>query len=201
MTSAQNNRIETQRLTGLGVMTAMIVILQLLGSSVRFGPFSISLVNVPLAIGAILYGTAGGVWLGFVFGLTVLLSGDAAAFLAVSIPGTVLTVLGKGMAAGGVSALVYRLFSGDRERLGAVAAAFCCPVVNTGVFLLGCFLFFMDTLAGWAEAAEMGGNVVRYMLVVLVGMNFLAELAVSAVLTPVILRLLSIIRTGRFRGK
>ena len=71
---------------------------------------------------------------------------------------------------------------------------FVCPVVNTGVFLLGCRIFFMPMLASMAQSLGFGDNVGRFMIIGLVGVNFLAELGVNIVLSPVILRL---IRIGR----
>lgn len=195
MGTAETNKKRIQKIAGLGALTAIVIVLQIVGSSIRLGPFSVSLVNVPLTIGAILYGVFGGVWLGFVFGMVVLISGDAAAFMTVNILGTIVTVLVKGMAAGAASAGIYQLLEGKNRTAATICAAIICPVVNTGLFLIGCLLFFMDTITGWAEAAGFSGNVAGYMILGLVGANFLAELAVSAVLTPVILRLLTVIRT------
>ena len=45
----QKGRFDTRALTGLGLLTAVVVVLQLLGSFIRFGPFSISLVLIPIA--------------------------------------------------------------------------------------------------------------------------------------------------------
>lgn len=73
---SKNNN--TQKIVGLGLFTAIVIVLQLMGSFIRFGTFSISLVLVPVVIGAALYGAGAGAWLGFVFGVVVLLSGDAA---------------------------------------------------------------------------------------------------------------------------
>lgn len=196
-TQKTKRSFDARTIAGLGALTAIVVVLQLFGSGIRFGPFSISLVNIPITIGAVLYGTFGGGWLGFVFGLVVLLSGDAALFLAVTIPGTIITVLSKGMLAGVCSAWAYKLLCEKNQTTATVAAALVCPVVNTGVFLICCFLFFYDTLAGWAKAAGME-NVVSYMLVGLVGTNFIVELLVSAVLTPVILRLLKLIKSRMY---
>ena len=81
-----------------------------------------------------------------------------------------------------------------RGTLAAVAAAIVCPVVNTGVFLLGCRIFFMPMLADMAQNLGFGDNVGRFMIIGLVGVNFLAELGINIVLSPVILRL---IRIGR----
>ncbi len=179
----------TRRLTGVAILTAIVVILQLLGSFIRFGPFSISLVLVPIVIGAALYGTWAGAWLGCVFGLVVLLSGDAAAFLVVNAPATILVVLAKGTLAGLCAGLVYNAVSGKNETLAATAAAIVCPVVNTGIFLLGCVLFYMETITGWATAAGFE-NVGKYMIVGFVGLNFVFELLVNVILSPVIIRLI-----------
>ena len=71
---------KTRQLAGMAIFTAIVVVLQLLGTFVRFGPFSISLVLVPIVIGAALYGAKAGAWLGFVFGVVVCAL-DAGAFL------------------------------------------------------------------------------------------------------------------------
>ena len=182
----------TQKIVGLGLFTAIVVVLQLLGSFIKFGTFSVSLVLVPVVIGAALYGATAGAWLGFVFGVVVLLSGDAAAFLGVNALGTVLTVLAKGMLAGYVSGLVYKAFESKNRTLAVALAAVACPVVNTGVFLIGCLLFFMETIGGWADVMGFGANVGQYMIIGLVGANFLFELLFNVVLSPVIVRLIRI---------
>ena len=182
----------TQKIVGLGLFTAIVVVLQLLGSFIKFGTFSVSLVLVPVVIGAALYGATAGAWLGFVFGVVVLLSGDAAAFLCDNALGTVLTVLAKGMLAGYVSGLVYKAFESKNRTLAVALAAVACPVVNTGVFLIGCLLFFMETIGGWADAMGFGANVGQYMIIGLVGANFLFELLFNVVLSPVIVRLIRI---------
>ena len=186
----------TRRMTGMAILTAIVIVLQLLGSFIRFGPFSISLVLVPIVIGAALYGVWAGGWLGFVFGAVVLLSGDAAAFLAVNPGGTILTCLAKGFLAGLCAGLVYNLFCGKNETFAAISAAVICPVVNTGVFLLGCLLFFMETISGWASAMGFE-NVGTYMIVGFVGLNFVFEMLVNVILSPVIIRLIHAARNGR----
>ncbi len=186
-----NTRIKTRTLVGVALFTAIVVILQLVGAFIRFGPFSISLVLVPIVVGAALYGPPAGAWLGCVFGLVVLISGDAAAFLAVNPIGTIVTVLAKGALAGWCAGLAYHALEGKNRYLAVIVAAVVCPVVNTGVFLLGCKLFFMETISGWAQA--MGyDNAGAYMILGLVGMNFIVEMATDIILSPVVLRLIRI---------
>ena len=182
-------RFNTRKLTGLAILTALVVILQFLPIKGPF--FLITLTLVPIVIGSALYGALAGAWLGFIFGVTVLLSGDAAAFLTINIPGTIATVLVKGTLAGLAAGLVYKLASKVNRYFGVICAALVAPVVNTGIFLLGCRLFFMDTVNGWAAASGYE-NVGAYMILSLVGINFLIELGVDLVCSPVILRLINI---------
>lgn len=182
-------KTNVKTIVGLGLLTAIVVILQFLGGFIHLGPFQVSLVLVPIVIGASLYGVKGGAWLGFVFGMVVLLNGDAAAFLGVNVFGTILTVLVKGTAAGFVSGIVYRLLAKKNETVAVFTAAVVCPVVNTGIFLVGCVLFFIPTLQEWG--ASLGfTNVFSYMMLGLVGGNFLFELLFNIVLSPVIVRLI-----------
>lgn len=174
------------------LMTALVVILQLMGAFIKFGMFSVSLVLIPIVIGAAVCGSGIGAWLGLVFGAVVLLSGDAGAFLAVNVPGTIITVLLKGVACGFFAGAVYRLVEKYNRYAAVIAAAIVCPLVNTGIFLLGCRLFFMDTVAAWAAAEDFGDNAVRYMFFVLAGGNFLFELGLNIVISPIIFRLLNI---------
>ena len=106
--STSSNREKLLKLTQVGILTAIVVVLQLVGAFIKFGPFSVSLVLVPIVIGAILCGPLTGAWLGLVFGAVVLLSGDAAAFYALSPAGTIFLVLFKGTMAGLCSGLVYK---------------------------------------------------------------------------------------------
>ena len=173
------------------IFTALVVILQLLGSFIRFGPFSISLVLVPIVLGAALCNAAIGGWLGLVFGAVVLLSGDAAAFLAVNPMGTVATVLAKGILCGLAAGLVFSVLKGKNKYLAVFLAAIVCPVVNTGVFLIGCKLFFMQTITEWGLALGFA-NAAQYMFLGLAGGNFLFELGANMLLSPAILRILKI---------
>lgn len=185
-------KTDTKKLVGVALFTAIVVVLQLVGSFIKLGTFSISLVLVPIVIGAALYGVGAGTWLGFVFGFTVLVSGDAAAFLAINPVGAVIVCIAKGMLAGLCAGLVYKAIENKNSTVAVAASAIVCPVVNTGVFLIGCALFFMETIRGWAEAFGFGSNVAAYMIIGLVGVNFLLEMLVNVILSPVIVRLIHI---------
>ena len=187
-------QMSTKTLVLSAVLTALIVLLQYLGGFIKLGPFSISLVLIPIVIGAATCGAGVGAWLGLVFGGMVFATGDAAAFLAVDVVGTILTVMVKGIACGYLAGLAYKgIYSLSKKRyLSVLVAAVVCPVVNTGIFLIGCLLFFMEPVTAWAAAAGLGEHVGQFMIVGLVGTNFLVELAVNLILSPVATRLLNI---------
>lgn len=185
------NKKNTQKLVLGAIMTALVIVLQLLGQFIRLGPFSVSLVLVPIVIGAAMCDFKIGAWLGFVFGVVVLLSGDAAAFYAVNVWGTIVTVLVKGTLCGLCAGLVYRLLERCNRYLAVMASAVVCPVVNTGVFLMGCKLFFMSTVTEWGMALGFK-NAAEYMFIGLAGGNFIFELIVNIVLAPVILRIITL---------
>lgn len=188
-----NMEQKTKKLVGVGLMTAIVIVLQALAVMIRpTGIFNISLVLVPIVVGAALYGYKAGAWLGFVFSVVVLFT-DTAAFMAISIPGTIITVLVKGTAAGLAAGLVYLLLEKYNRYLAVIVAAIICPVVNTGLFLVGCRLFFMDTINGWAAASGYA-SAGTYMIMALVGVNFLIEMGVNIVLSSVIMQ---IIRIGK----
>ncbi len=181
---------DTRSLVTCAILTALVFVLQFMGSFIRVGVFSISLVLVPIVIGSALCGKWAGGWLGLVFGIAVLLT-DSAAFMAVNPVGTVATVLVKGALAGFISGLVYDLIAQRNRTVAVACAALACPIVNTGIFLIGCKLFFMGLITGWAE--QLGfANAASYMIYGLVGVNFLVEVLVNIVLCPIIVRLINI---------
>lgn len=187
-TSKKRKQLETLVLGG--ILTALVVVLQYMGSFIKFGPFSISLVLIPIVIGAASCSTKISTWLGLVFSVVVLAL-DASAFLAISVPGTIITVLAKGTACGLTAGLAYKLLHKKNEYAAVIAAAIVCPITNTGIFLLGCVVFFFKTIQEWGIGAGYE-NAIEYMFIGLAGGNFLFEMATNIILCPVIVRILNI---------
>jgi len=182
-------RFDTRKLVLLALLTAIVIVFQFLGTFIRFGQFSVSLVLMPIAIGAALLGTLAGAWLGLVFGFVVLISGDAAPFLAINPAATILVVLLKGVLAGLSAGLLYKSLEFLNKTVAAMAAAIVCPLINTGVFIAGCYIFFLPTLTEWG-LMEGAVNVTAYIFLMLIGANFFFELAVNLILGPAIVRLI-----------
>ena len=174
-----------RRMTGISILLAVVVVLTLLGNFVRFGPFPITLALAPIIIGAAVYGAPAGAILGFAFSFVVFITGimgwdggTVMLLMSVAPVACVLVCLAKGTLAGYLAGLVYELLAKKNVHLGVVAAGIVCPVVNTGIFVVGMLVFFAETLASWAG----GQDIVSYIIFGLTGVNFLVELAVNLVL-------------------
>ncbi len=193
MTNSEKRKENIRIITVGAVLTALVIILQFMGAFIRFGVFSVSLVLVPIVIGAATCSVGVSAWLGFVFGVVVLLSGDAAPFMSINMVGTIITVLVKGTACGLVAGIVYRLLSKWNSFAGVLGASLICPIVNTGIFLLGCQLFFLDGITAWGTEAGYT-NVVTYMFLGLAGGNFIFELITNLILGPAAATLIKTIK-------
>ena len=182
--------MKTEKLALMSLLTALVAVLAYFGGFIKIGGFaSISLTLIPVVIGSALCGPLAGAWLGGVSGVIFFATADAAFWFGLSVPGTIITVMVKGILAGLCAGLVYKLLEKFNRYVAVVVSAIVCPVVNTGIFLLGCVVFFLDTVKGFA-AAE-GISVFLYLIVFFVGLNFIFELLVNILLSPTILRVLN----------
>ena len=174
----------TKKLVGIGLLTALVIVLQFLSGMIPpIGGFSISLVLIPIVVGAALYDPSTGAFLGGVFGAIVTINcingtdlGGAMVFQASPIL-CVAVVMGKGILAGLTAGFVYKLLKRKSGYLAMLCCAIVCPVVNTGVFITCMLLFFKDVLAAWAG----GGDIIAYILTGLVLANFVPELIINIV--------------------
>ncbi len=177
--------MSTKNLVMYAILTAITFVLQYISMFIRTGIFSITLSLVPIVIGAALLGWKAGTWLGLVFGFAVLVSGDAGPFLALSVPGTVITVLVKGAMSGLVAGLIFKALKSKNTTLAVAVSAVSCPVVNTGVFIIGVFVFFLKHFMT-------DDMTVSALIFSFIGVNFFIELAVNVILCPAIIRLLKL---------
>jgi LytS/YehU family sensor histidine kinase len=128
-------KIQTEKLVLLSLFTALVAILADFGGFIKIGGLaSISLTLIPVVLGAAMCGPWAGAWLGGVSGVVFFMTADAAFWMGLSIPGTIITVMVKGIAAGLVAGLVYKLLEKKNRYVAVIAAAIVCPVVNTGIF-------------------------------------------------------------------
>ena len=191
----KNTKIK--RMAGIALLMAMVVVMQFItGMIPPVGGFSISLVLIPIVLGAAAYGPGAGALLGATFGAIVTINcitgadpGGQMVFQANPML-CILVVMTKGVLAGLFSGLVYHALKDKNAFFAMALAAAVCPVVNTGVFVACMLTFFKDVLAAWAN----GGDVIAYVLTGLILANFVPELIINLVFSPASQRIISVVR-------
>ena len=171
--------VDIRKLTYLAMLTALVVVLQvliapLIGAATGLSP---ALVLIPIVLGVASCGIGAGAWLGGVFSLIVMFDPTTVPFLQYNAVLTVLLVFLKGVGSGVIAGVIFKLISKKSKMLAIFLAAVSAPIANTGIFVIGCILFFRE-LTG----------VGVYSLFITV--NFAVELAVNAVLVPAIYHIL-----------
>lgn len=184
--------MKTKRLVGMAMFAAIVAVLQLAASFIPIKEPNISLTLIPIVIGAAVYGKKCGAFLGFVFGLVTLCDPTAKAFMGINLIATVLMLLLKAIAAGWTAGMIFEvLFKRTKNiYLAGISAAVVCPVVNTAIFCVGMLTIFKSTLT---EAAN-GANIIYFLLIAYIGINFVIELGLNIILSPAVIR---IIENGR----
>ncbi len=192
------------KMVQLAILTAVVLVLQLAGIAIPnpLGGTPISLALIPIVLGAMILGPAAGAWLGFVFGAEVYITLGVMhmdpLFTGVMFDQhpilTALICLGKSTLAGFAAGMIFRLVSKKNELLAVFLAAAATPIINTGVFILGCLTMF-DTMQGFAGE---GQSVYYFLFIGCAGFNFLLEFAVNMIFAPVLQRIIHIV-TKRVR--
>ena len=190
----QKKFMSTKTLVISALMTALVIVTQSLAIVIPslFGPFAGAIALVPIIIGAALCGPAVGTWLGFVFALVVLISGNANFFLTYDPFATILIVVLKGTLCGLVAGITYKLLSKINDILAAIITALICPIVNTGVFIIGSITMLTDNLSELTGGASSGFKAGVLFFWGLAIANFLFELALCGILSPIVVKILNI---------
>ncbi len=176
-----SNKEKIQRLAVLSVLAAITVIvsfipLKTLGLEITFS-------MVPVAIGAVLYGAAGGAVLGAVFGVTSFLqclgySPFGAALLGINPIFTFLVCVPTRILAGLLAGMLFGALKKSRKRdtPAMLAAAVAAPFLNTLFFMSALVAFFYNTdyISGYADALG-ASNPVSF-IILFVGINGLVEI-------------------------
>lgn len=190
---------KTEELVGMGIMIALVIVLQTFASGVKIGTFTLPLSLIPIIVGSIFFGPVSGLILGFTFGAVVLfavLSG-AEPFSTILLNQnpvmTILLIFGKGMAAGFMSGLFYKVFKKKSEYLGVLMAAMIAPVMNTGIFTLGMLTVFYNVLSDTAAKAGVS-NPTFFALTAFLGIRFLMTIGTLLILIPVFYRITVVTR-------
>lgn len=197
------------KLTTLAILVAVVILFQMMGSFIKIGPTSITLVLVPIVLGGILLGPACGALLGLIFGVMTLWAGISGTdfftnVLFTSQPfATSLICLGKAVAAGYGAGIIYKLVSKKSNIAAIFAASAAAPIINTGLFILGGLFLVGDTLmANFSNFGVAEGTTLIYFVVIgCAGFNFIGEFVANVALSPAIVTITDVVSKSLSKNK
>lgn len=202
MDTTANVSSKTRRLVATAFLAALVVVLQLGTFYIRIGSLNLAFVLLPIVIGAVLYGVRTGAILGFFFGLITFIACvfnlDPGGYILFSANPffTALICFAKAILAGVVPGLIYEPFrrKGTEKAsiIGSILASISAPIVNTATFCMLALFCFREILLEWSA----GYDLYYYLIFVITGVNFLVELAINVVCSPVIIRIIKSRRTS-----
>ena len=138
---------KTHKMAMTAILMALTVALQLFSNYITFGPIAINLALIPLIIGAIILGPMEGLLLGVIDGAIILTAPSTMGFISINPAMTVLLCFTKTGLAGLVCGYVSRLFK-KHQKIGVIISSILVPIINTGIFMVGAYFFFLDVFGG-----------------------------------------------------
>lgn len=184
------NQSKTSKMVQLALLTAIILLMSFTPIGyIRTPGLEITLIVVPVAVGAIILGPTAGAILGGVFGLTSFIqcfgwSPFGAALLSINPAATFIVCLIPRVLMGWFTGLIFTAIKKiDKTRsISYAVASLAGPLLNTVLFMGTLVLFFYqsDYIQGFATALETK-NVITFILA-FVGINGLIEAGVCFVL-------------------
>lgn len=175
----------------LGVLLALVIVLQSLGGSINIGAVQLNFTLIPIVLGALVLGPWAGAFLGLACGVVILIQ-------VITAPGgfyyviwsynpiiTVITCLSKTTLAGLAAGFLFQLIEKKNRLVAVFVASGIVPIINTAVFVLCCLWMnegvgaFQNLLPDFA-----GMNMFVFILVGLVTFNFFIEFAINLLVAP-----------------
>ena len=195
----------------LAMLSALIVVLQFLGTFLTgFTGLPMSIVLIPIVVGAFHLGPKAGAFLGGVFGLITVIMGfsgaDAFTNILFNNFGTLKMIICvvlcfvKAICAGLGAGLIYKglnkIFKEKKKTLVTVIASVSAPVINTGLFVIAMLLFFFNDMA--AIQTSLGIQAItpsfKFIFLVLAGWNFVSEFLINLIISPAVTRVVDVFK-------
>ena len=210
--ATKRNNSKTQDLTLIAIFSALVIVLQFFAGnfSAAVG-VNFTLALTPIILCGAIVGIKGGIITGAVFGamtvINAVISRDlwTAALLQLNAKSAILTVLvcfTKAIAAGLVSALVYKALAKKNDLIAVFISSALAPIVNTSLFIL----LALTVLSGAFTSLSTSGNamfvgsetdIINYLVIGCAGVNFLFEFVINLILAPVIHRVTKAVSKGK----
>ncbi len=189
----------TRYMVELALMVAIILLMSFtpLGY-VRTPGLSITLLTIPVAVGAIILGPKGGAVCGAAFGLTSFSQSFTTAFgtmmLSISPVATFITTVVTRTLEGLLCGLIFSALHKNMKTRSSsyYIASLACPVLNTVLFMGSLILFFYNTEYVQNMAASLGAANPFVFVVAFVGLQGAIEAVVCFLAASIISRTLAI---------
>lgn len=184
----------------LGILIALVIVLQLFASAIPMFGVTLNFSLIPIALASILLGTLGGAIVGFTCGLVVfitmaVLGGEpSTAFLFHTNP-VILTItcISKTTLAGVFSGLLFKLIKKFNFHTAVTIGSIIIPIVNTGIYLLG-IVVMRESAAQFMGLTSSSAGLVFGVVFGLIWLNFVLEMVITAIFTPMLYRVVKIFR-------
>lgn len=178
-----NKKMNTVYMVEMALLIAIILIMAFTPIGyIRTLGLEITLIVVPVAVGAVTLGPTAGAVLGAVFGVTSFIqcfgmSPFGAVLLSINPIYTFVVCVLSRILMGWLTGLLYQVFQKSNllKKVSVVLANLCCPLLNTLFFMGTLTLFFYQTeyIQGIAEGMGAGNPLIFVLL--FVGVNGVVE--------------------------
>ena len=197
-TTAATKRSSTLYMVELAMMIAIILLMSFtpLGY-LRTPGLSITLLTIPVAVGAIILGPKGGAVCGLAFGATSFYmavtgsSAFAAALFNINPFGTFIVCIVARVLEGWITGLIFKAVRGKMKNGAYLVASLACPLLNTLFFMSALVLIFYHTDYIQGFVTSLGVSNPFTFVVAFVGVQGLIEAIVCFILAGAISRALS----------
>lgn len=179
----QKNHSKTTYMVELAVLIAIILLMAFtpIGYIKTLG-LEISLIVIPVAVGAVALGPAAGLILGLTFGITSFiqcfgLSGFGAVLLSINPFFTFLVCVPTRALMGWLTGIIYKALKKGKvsKKFACSLSCLCCPFLNTLFFMTTLCLCFYHTEYIQGFVGAMGASNVIVFILLFVGINGLIE--------------------------
>ena len=196
----EKKKFTTKQFVEMALLTAIIVLLAFtpIGYIRTFG-LEITLIVVPVTVGAVTLGPAAGAVLGAVFGITSYIqcfgmSPFGAVLLGINPLATFVVCVVSRVLMGWLTGLIYQGLQNVKSvrKISIVIANLCGPLLNTFFFMGTLILFFYPTDYIQGLAQSMGTSNALAFVVAFVGVNGVVEAVVCFVVGSAISKALKV---------
>lgn len=189
----------TGRMVQLAFFIAIIILMTFtpIGYIKTFG-LEITLIVVPVTVGAIVLGPVSGAILGGVFGITSFIqcfgmSPFGAALLDISPVGTFILCMVPRILMGWLTGLIFRAVRKVNNNLSYAVASLAGPLLNTVLFMTSLILIFYQTDFIQGIVEQTGASNVFAFIIAFVGINGLVEAGACFILGTAVAKAVDIV--------